>query len=1695
MRRTIVASTLVVVLIAALVYLLLPRIQAPKPGEIAGAFTLVDASERALDGAPALALTFSHPLDPRTSYDKFIRVFEMPLRPAEAAARLHRRDDDDQSGDLDPKKFPPVSQAAEDTDVTGGAAVKTAWVVGDNPRLLYLPHVKPLARYVVHIAPQLASAAGATLSAEARYSVRTAAISPAYYFASTGMVLPAKQNGGLPVVTVNVPEVDIQFLRVKSDQLPRFLDQVIVAPRKASERSAETPEEDERDWHERTRDMKGAVDNYRLDRLRSAAESVYLGRFVTERRENKRAVTYIPVEAINELKEPGIYIAVMSQPGRFRYDYQTTYFYVSDLGLHARLFDKSADAYVSSLTDGRAVARVEIAWIDAQAKVLARAVTDADGRASFAERPKDAKVLLARAGEHISMIALKEPALDLSEYEVAGLPYKPVRLFAYSGRNLYRPGESFELSVLARDPDGGAVPAQPIQALLKRPDGKTHLTATWPADASFPGYYRRRIELPTDAPTGFWSLELRADPADRIAATVFRFGVEEFLPERMKLDLRTAHEALDAKRPFAVDVSGAYLYGAPAAGNRLLGVAQYERNRNPLVAKLPGFEFGDVNDDAAKSRVELTETKLDAAGAATMPIDLEPVAARRSPFSVRATLSLLESGGRPVVRSIERTWWPADVLVGVRPLFAGDYTRENAPAEFEVLRATATGDLKAGNALPVQLFREDRHYYWRFEEQRGWHSGFTETEELVETATVNIPAGGRGKLSVPVRYGRYRLEIIDPETKLVTRFRFYAGFSAKAEESQGTRPDRVALKLDKPAYADGETVNVGITPPHAGELLLTLEGDRTLWVKRMSVSRNGTTVAIPLAKEWQRHDLYVAATVLRPGNEGDRVTPARALGLVHVPLARAERKLAVTLEAPGKTRPETPLKVKVRAPDAKGEKAVVTVSAVDLGILNITRFSTPDPHAFFFAKLRYGADQHDVYGRLIEKMPGSRARLKFGGDTTPKPTRSLPKKVRLVDLFSGPVALDQNGEAEITLALPDFNGSLRLMAVVAATQRFGAQEAEVTIAAPLVAELFTPRFVTIGDSATIALDLHNLSGAAQTLAVSVDAQDGLRIGDAKRQVALKDQEKTTLRFPIEAGGAFGLNEVRVKVNGNGLALDRQFALDVVAATPRQQTLKRLTVAPGETLQLRDPQLAGYLAPTVSAHVMISNRPPIDVRSAVQGLLTYPYGCAEQTTSTAYPHVFVDEEAARQFGLKPFTRAQRAEMLDKAIGRLSAMQAPNGGFSLWGQVSEYEYWLSAYVSHFLLEARAGGFSVPEAMQRKAMDFLLRGLQEGISGLPAVKGEQTPVWDERAIWNDRRYAGAGRFAVLAYGGYVLARETKAPLATLKQLHESRALAHSGLPLVHLGIALRLMGDEARGNEAIAEGLRKPRESGGWWGDYGSALRDAAASYALLVAHKIAIEGRDNLVAVVAGEMNRPQQWLSTQEKLALFLVGRDFAASGTQAQWQARISAGGGTQAVQTVGTHYQEIAARDLAAGVKLTNAHSERLFVELAVSGHAAKPPVPAEEVFSLERRLYAGDGAALGSRTLKVGESVIVELTVKTKARIANALVVDRIPAGLEIENLNLAQGEQGGAIKIGERDLAEMMRNPRIQHTEFRDDRYVAAAKLEGETRLYYRARAVTPGKFVVPPIYVEDMYRPAIFGITAGGETLTIVDVQPK
>jgi uncharacterized protein YfaS (alpha-2-macroglobulin family) len=1305
---------------------------------------------------------------------------------------------------------------------------------------------------------------------------------------------------------------------------------------------------------------------------------------------------------------------------------------------------------------------------------------------------------MARRDRQVSLIALKEPALDLSEYDVVGGNAKPVRLFAYSGRDLYRPGESFDVSVLARDADGGAVPAQPIQAVLKNPSGRRLFTSVWKPDSRYSGYYVKRIDLPNDSPTGFWTLELRADPADKLPAAQFRFGVEEFLPERMKLDLTSSDGTLSIGQTFRIDIAGNYLFGAPAAGNILLGVAEYERNKSPLADKYPGFEFGDVREDDVRIRRELLEQTLNAQGEATAEIDLTPIAETHSPFTVRGTFSLLETGGRPVIRNIERVVWPASVMVGVRPLFTGDYAREGSNVEFEVLRSDREGNLRAAAALPVRLFRENRDYYWRFDDQRGWHSGFTETDELVETSSVNL-SEGRAKLLVPVRYGRYRLEILDRETNQTLRYRFYAGWSAQTDETAGVRPDRVALKLDKPAYREGETIQLTMTPPHAGEALITVDGDRILWVKRTRIT-DSATVEIPLKPEWKRHDLYVSVMVLRPGNAGDLVTPARALGVAHIPLERGDRKLTVSLEAPQKVRPDTAVRVRVRAPEARGQRAVVTLSAVDAGILNITRFTSPDPHGFFFGQLRYGADQHDVYGRLIEKMQGRKGQLRFGGDNASSGARSLPKVVQLVDLFSGPVLLDANGEAEIPLTAPDFNGTLRLMAVVAGPDRFGSKDAEMIIAAPLITELATPRFLSFGDKAVVALDLQNLSGSAQDLRIAVTPSEGLQVEEGERTLSLRDQEKRTLRFPLAAQNTPGVHSIRVTAAGQGLNIDRTFPLAVRAPTPQVQFSRRLSAGPGEMLQLQDASLSGLHANSVLAHMVVSNRPPIDVRGAVQGLLTYPYGCAEQTTSTAYPHVFINEEEARRLGLRPFTREQRVEMLDHAVSRLAAMQAPNGGFSLWGNPSEYEYWLSAYITSFLLDAREQSFTVPDAMVSQATDFLLRGLQDGVSRLPANgAAAATATPSESAFWRDQNN---GRFDALAYGALVLARERKAPLGTLRTLNDARAQAMSGLPLVQLGIALNLMGDSTRGSATISEGIRKGRSSH-WWFAYGSTLRDAALSFALLERHEIAAEGRDNLLAIVATELER-SRYLSTQEKIALFLVGRTLTTGG--GQWNANVTAGGRSERINRTGSYFRELSPADLTNGVQLGNTSGQRLFAELSLTGNPVQQPPAQSDPIELTRTYYDPAGQPISGRPLRVGEIVLVHLTARSRTDIGTGLIVDRIPAGLEIENLNLVRGEQLGNLLIADINPAAAMADSRIKHVEFRDDRFVAAVRLEGgefnrryssnqTLNLFYRARVVTPGEFVIPPLYAEDMYRPNIFGLTGGTASLQVVDANSR
>lgn len=1659
-------------------------------------FAALSCQPRQYNDTLALAVTFTQPVDAKANLDGFLLVTDTGTatdRDTESAATNGDQPASVRPGDSAPK----------------GKILKGNWVVGDNPRMVYFPYVQPQRSYAISVRAGLPGAgAGVKLADASNCEVNTQAMPPSFYFASRGVVLPAGQNGGLPVATVNVSEVDVQFLRVSPERVPELFDTVLGVGRSSASADEEDDGGSEEDgWrYSDNRSLKGSVSNWDLDRLNSLTTSVYQGRFLTDDKPNRRHVTFLPVEGIKELQEPGIYIAVMSQPGRFRYEYQVTYFYVSDIGLHARRYSDRIEAYSVSLKSGTAISGAVFELVDGAGKSLAKAAADGQGHVRFDGSFANARVIRASRDKEMTVLALGEPALDLSEFDTGGHISRPNNLFVYAGRNLYRPGETFNVSVLPRDLDGRVLTPSPLTATIKRPDGRTVLTTLWQPRKDLPGYIERSIDLPLDAQTGTWMLELRVDPASRAPDASWKFQVEEFLPERMKMALTSGQEVLSPDETLTVDVQGDYLYGAPAAGNRLLSSFQVKRDRYALPQEWPGFIFGDVADDARRHFEELPETALDDKGRGQLEVDPR-TSGTRSPMKVRVSASLLESGGRPVVRSIERSVWPADRLIAVRPQFDGDVAREGAPAGFEVLRVDAQGKIAPLAQAQMRLYREERQYYWRFDDQRGWNSGYTETEELVDSREIAL--NDRAQLTVPVKWGRYRLEIADPETGQTMRYRFYAGWNAQDADAMGNRPDRVQMKLEGVPAKPGDTVKLTLTPPHDGQALITVEGDRMLWSTWVAVKATGTQVEIPVDKSWKRHDLYIAAAVFRPGSEGDRVTPARALGLTFLPIASADRKLDVKLTAAAKAVPETKTTVRVKVDGAQGKQATVTLSAVDVGILNINQYRTPDPLDYFFGKHRYAPELLDMYGKLIEKMDGTKGKLKWGGDAAMRgDSKSLPKKVKLVDLFSGPVTLNAQGEADIPLDLPDFNGTLRLMAVAFTPDNYGSTDTEMVVAAPIVAELNTPRFITPGDQAAIALDVTNLSGAEQKVTVKLEALDPLGIVDGVKTVTLKDKQRTTLRFTATTTGSYGLGLMRLTVDGQGggkpVRIVRESVLQVQPAYAAERQVRRLRLNPGETNAPQASWVASYYPDSTTVSMTVSNRPPINVNRLVEGLLNYPYGCTEQTISATLPWVMLDEAAAKQFGLKPRTQAEREAKVAGAIGRLAGMRNAVGSYNLWSSSSSRDVWLTAYAVGFMQDARDNGFEVPEASLDRSRQWLLEQVQQSSGAFGTwsanlkrnVESGRYDSNDANILREDHR-----RFAGLATAALALARDKKAPLSTVRQLYDNyQERARSPLPLVQLAAAFKLMGDEGRMKSALDQamareyGLNTRRNSGyydEWLGDYGSSVRDYALAYAIANKYELHHERLDNLLTQLASRLGN-RSYLSTQEQMSLLLAAR--AMGGDKATpWSATLTVNGSTKALAG-GTSDQTVSlsAADLA-GVQLLNTGSQSLFVEYDIQGSPTTAPAPRNDVIQLKRGWYRPDGRPWDGGSLQTGDMLVVWVQASANQNIPDGLLVDRVPAGFEVENLNLSQSPEMQEWTIGGRRVAEAMSDPNIKHREFRDDRYVAAVSLgRGKVDVFYLVRVVTPGRYAVPSTVAEDMYRPEIRGV---GEQWSTVEIRDR
>jgi uncharacterized protein YfaS (alpha-2-macroglobulin family) len=1476
--------------------------------------------------------------------------------------------------------------------------------------------------YAITLREGLPSAVHEDLLKNADFNIYVRDRSPSVRLSGKAYVLPSTGQQGIPLITVNTEGVKVTIYRIGDRNL---IDNVLGY------------------------NFERNLYQYSLDDIADQkGEKVWTGELAVEKKLNEEITTAFPIgEAVPHM-EPGIYVLAAEPadvPGDDFGERTTQWFIVSDYGLTAYSGSDGIHGFVNSLATTEPLSGLEVRLIARNNEVLATETTDSNGAVTFApglargEGGLSPALLVASGtGRDYAFLDLEQSAFDFTDRGVAGRePPKGLDAFVFTERGVYRTGETVHVTTLLRNAAGIAVPGVNLTLVVERPDGIEYRRSVVPGE----GLGGRALDVPliSTVPTGTWRVEVFSDPKQTAIGST-SFLVEDYVPERLTFDLSTTATSISPASPAEITLDGRFLYGAPASGLPIDGELKIA-----AAEERPGFKgyvFG-LNDDDSDGRstvetiplADLPETNK--SGKATFAVALDKVPASTKPLQATVVVRLAEPGGRAVEHDLSLPIVPTAPMIGVKPLFKGSALGDQDTARFDVVMAAPDGKQVAASGLKWQLLRIESKYQW-YRQYGSWRYEPVKITRRVANGTIDVAPDELGHIEVPVTWGRYRLDVESPDPQgPLTTYGFDSGWYA---EASADTPDRLEIALDKPGYTAGDTMSVAVTAPTAGKVTLSVIGDRLLTTTTTDVEAGLAELPITVGDDWGT-GAYVVATLRRPLDLAGKRMPGRAIGVQWFSIDKAAHTIGVDLDLPDLIRPETTLRVPVKlAGLSAGERARIVVSAVDVGILNLTGYEPPNPGEYYLGQRQLSAEIRDLYGQLIDGMQGTRGQIRTGGDSGAGQLRGSPPTQPPLALYSGIVSVGPDGTAEVEFDIPAFTGTVRVMAVAWSKDQVGQSSGDVIVRDPVVVTATLPRFLLTGDSSTLRLDLDNVEGAAGTYQVAVKTKGPLSSKDSDKSIKLAAKKRGAVTFPLFAT-AVGEGSIKVSVTGpDDFAVKRGYALTV---NPAAQILARRTVKPlekGQSITVSNDVFDGLLPGTGSLALSVTPSAALDVAGLLAALDRYPLGCTEQIVSRALPLLYVNEIA---LDAKRAVDTNADGRIKKAIETVLARQGYEGAFGLWSPGGA-DAWLDAYVTDFLTRARDRGFDVPDDRFKFALDRL----RNYVSTAPDVSVD----------------GGLG----LSYALYVLARNGMAPVGDLRYIADVKLHA-LGTPTAQaqIGAALAMLGDQVRAEKAFraaAGALPHEKEPEGGRPDFGSLLRDAAAVITL------AAEGGAPKVILVNAtqEVDKARDLVthtSTQDDAWLVLAARALGK-----QDVALTVADGGTEVDQT-GPLYRSFSEEDIGINpVTVTNTGDTPLDAVISVSGAPTTPEPAADYGFRLERSFHTLDGEEVDIKTAKQNERFVVLLTVtEAQSQFARVALTDYVPAGFEIDNPHLVSSADTGGLS-----WITHAANP--AHTAFRDNRFVAAFERRSDSPVVYSVayvvRAVSPGKYVLPQAVVEDM-----------------------
>jgi uncharacterized protein YfaS (alpha-2-macroglobulin family) len=1332
----------------------------------------------------------------------------------------------------------------------------------------------------------------------------------------------------------------------------------------------------------------------------------------------------------------------------------------SDIGLIAKEGREKIFVFANSLKTTEAVNGVNMILYGNNNQVLGMGTTNVDGVAEIAYTKKEfagfrPAMIIAKTADDFNYLPFNTTKVNTSRFEVGGKRSNSTGLdaFIYAERDIYRPGEKVNFSAILRDKSYKSPGELPVKMKFLLPNGK-ELTS-FRKTVNTEGSLEDEIHISHAAITGNYSLELYT--SNDILLATKTFNIEEFVPDRIKVSAKLDKPFLLPGQSANLSVNAVNFFGPPAADrNYEMEIQIRQKAFSPK--KYNQYNFALANQNTFFDKV-VKEGTTDANGNISESYTVPEAYKNMGVLQAIFYATVFDETGRPVSRNVTSDIYTQQVFFGV----ADDgywYYPLNQTIRFPIIALDRNEKVVNATASVKVIKHEYRTVltrsgsYFRYESQQD--------DKLITEHNVTINGENTAYTFVPRSPGNYEIRIAVPGGATYVRKTFYSYglWGGNNSSFEVNTEGNIDIELDKSSYLTDESAKVLFKAPYSGRMLVTLENDKVVSYQYVNVDKRTASIDLKLSAD-HLPNVYVTATLIKP-HEVSEIPLTVALGFQNIKVEEKDRKMNVAIVAKQAVRSRTHQKVTVKA----APNSLVTLSAVDNGVLQISDFKTPDPYSHFYAVKALEVNGYNLYPLLFPEL---RTMLSStGGDgeaSMNKRVNPMPaKRIKVVSYWSGIVKANGNGEAGFEFDIPQFSGQLRLMAVAYKGNTFGSAESNMTVADPIVLSSALPRFLSPKDSVTVPVTITNTTNQPTTVKASAGVTGPLQIiGHRQQSISLSPNSEKRIEFKMVASPTVSVGKVTIEVNGLGEKFVEETEISVRPAAPLQVLTGSGSIVNASTQRIAIPT-SDFLPGSSDYQLVVSKSPALELGKQLRYLVQYPYGCTEQTISSAFPQLYYPD-LAEQMELKYVATAGANENVMEAIRKIKLRQLYNGAITLWDGEGTEHWWTSVYAAHFLIEAQKAGFEVD------------RSLLDGILGYinNKLKRKETILY----YYNQRQQKKIAPKEV-AYSLYILALTGKSNVSVMNYYKANPAILSLDSKYL-LSVSYAIAGDKESFKELLPASfsgeVSLPQTGGSFYSD----IRDEAISLNALIDTDPSNPQIPIMAKHVADKLKQ-RNWYNTQECSFSFLALGKLAKAANQATVTGDIKVNGKT--IQKTNGKTVKLTAKQLGGtNIEIVTAGSGRLYYYWQSEGISASGNYEEEDSYiKVRKKFYDRYGRVITGNTFNQNDMVIVQITLENSfsGDVDNIVISDLLPAGFEIENP-----------RTKEIPGMEWIRD---SHTpvslDVRDDRINLFVDLKNKKQTYYYAvRAVSPGVFRMGPVGAEALYN-AEYHSYHGAGTITVM-----